>query len=153
MEQKNRYFVSCSNDHSIIFYLFYFKNNDKYTKDYKITTNGLCRSIIQTKENELCYSEYNNNNYNIFFFDLNERKIKLNLCNLSSSGSRGPYNMIIKDILLIGGLNIITIINANKYEIIRTIEVPNSGWIFRFCMINNICFLLEIVLEKFGNGK
>ena len=150
IELKNKYFVSCSNDHSII---FYFKNNDKYQKDYKIATNGSCRSIIQTKENEMCYSEYNNNNYNICFFDLNERKIKVNLSNISSSGSRGPFNMITQDQLLIGGPNIISIINVNKYEIIRIIEVPNSGWIFGFCMINNNMFLTGDSFGKIRQWK
>ena len=52
IELNNKYLVSCSDDKSII---FYFKNNLKYQKDYVLSTNGPSHSIIQTKENEICY--------------------------------------------------------------------------------------------------
>ena len=61
VELKNKYLTSCSEDASII---FYFKDNFEYIKDYKISTNGASYSIIQTKENEICYSEYKKNNSN-----------------------------------------------------------------------------------------
>ena len=65
IEIKNKYLISCSEDKSVI---FYFKNNSKYEQVSKITINGSCDSIIQTKENEICYSEYiKNNKYNIYF--------------------------------------------------------------------------------------
>ena len=70
IELKNKNLVSCSNDSSIIFYI---KDNNEYKKDYQIKTDGACYSIIQTKDNELCYSEENNNK--ICFYDLFERKI------------------------------------------------------------------------------
>ena len=54
IELKNKYLVSCSKDKSIIFYL---KDNNKYKKDYQISTNGRCYCINQIKENEICYSE------------------------------------------------------------------------------------------------
>ena len=42
---------------------------------------------------------------------------------------------------MISGENKISIININYYEIIREIEVPNSGWIHGVCMLNkNILF-------------
>ena len=55
IELKNNNLVSCSEDSSIIFYL---KDNNEHKQDYKISTDGACYSIIQTKDNEICYSEY-----------------------------------------------------------------------------------------------
>ena len=44
--------------------------------------------------------------------------------------------MISKDLLFISGYNQISIININYYEIIREIEISNSGWILAVCMLN-----------------
>ena len=44
--------------------------------------------------------------------------------------------MISKDLLLITGKNKISIINVNSYNLIKTINVDNSGWIFAACMLN-----------------
>ena len=140
IEIENKYLVSCSEDKSIIFYL---KDNLKYKKDYQISTNGKCYYISQIKENEICYQEINNldfNNNKICFFDINERKIKSSISNISKS-SLSPFIMISKDLLFISGENKISIININYYELIREIEVPNSGLIHGVCMLNkNILF-------------
>ena len=69
IELKNKTLVSCSFDNSIIFYI---KDNIKYKKDYKISTNVECYNIIQTKDNEICYNEYDT----ICFYGLLERKVK-----------------------------------------------------------------------------
>ena len=45
---NNKQLVSCSFDKSIIFYNKY---NNKYKKDYSITTKGENGPIIQTKDN------------------------------------------------------------------------------------------------------
>jgi len=58
IELKNNTLVSSSKDSSIIFYK---KDKSQYNIDYKISTDGSCCSLIQTKNNEICYSEYNNN--------------------------------------------------------------------------------------------
>ena len=137
IELKNKYLVSCSQDQSLI---FYFEDNDKYQKDYQITTKGDCNSVVQTKENEICFSEYNNNNYNICFFDLNERKIKASISNISIGSSRSSFNMISNDLLIIGGCNKMSIVNINQYKLIKTIEVSNST-IYGFCMLNENMFL------------
>ena len=65
IELKNKTLVSCSDDSSIIFYV---KDNLKYKKDYSIQTDGSCYSIIQTKDNEICYSVSKNNK--ICFYNL-----------------------------------------------------------------------------------
>ena len=44
--------------------------------------------------------------------------------------------MISKDLLLITGNNKISIVNVNSYNLIRTIDVDNSGWIYSACMLN-----------------
>ena len=51
IELKNKSLVSCSKDQSIIFY--YKDNNNEYIKDYNISTNGGCSTVIQIKENEI----------------------------------------------------------------------------------------------------
>ena len=133
IELKNKKLVSCSYDKSII---FYYKDNNIYTKDYNISTNGSCSSVIQTKDNEICYSESNNNA--ICFFDLQERKIKSTLNNISKYNSfREWFIMINKDLLLIPGENKISIINVNKYNLVRIIDVADSSWICGVCMLNN----------------
>jgi len=134
IEIENKYLVSCSHDKSIIFYL---KDNLKYKKDYQISTNGPCICIGQIKENEICYSEYKDK---ICFYDINERKIKSSISNIDKS-SLSPFIIISKDLLFISGENKISIININYYELIREIEVSNSGWINGVCMLNkNILF-------------
>ena len=131
MEIENKYLVSCSSDKSIIFYL---KDNNKYIKNYQISANGPCYCINQIKENEICYSETINNN-NICFFDINERKIKSSISNISKS-YLSPFILISKELLFISGENKISIINISEYELIREIEVSNSGWIRGACMLN-----------------
>ena len=44
--------------------------------------------------------------------------------------------MIKKDLLLIPGNNIISIINTEQYKLVRKIEVPGSNWICGVCMLN-----------------
>ena len=124
IELKNKTLVSCSDDRSIIFYI---KDNIKYKKDYQISTNGSCWNIIQTKDNEICYNEYDT----ICFYDLLERKVKSSISNISN------YNMIMmtKDLLLITGYNKISIINVNNYKL-RIINVPEAGCIYGVCILN-----------------
>ena len=71
IELKNKSLVSCSSDKSIIF--FSRDNNNEYQKDYNISTNSKCTSVIQTKENEICYSEEKNNS--ICFMILIKKKL------------------------------------------------------------------------------
>ena len=139
IEIENKYLVSCSDDKSIIFYL---KDNNKYKKYYQISTNDPCFCINQIKENEICYSEYINE---ICFYNINERKFKSSISNISNIYF-SQFIMISKDLLCISGKNKISIININYYELIREIEIPNSGWISGVCMLNkNILFT--------GDGK
>ena len=44
--------------------------------------------------------------------------------------------MISKELLFISGENKISIININKYKLIKILEVSNSGWIRGACMLN-----------------
>ena len=44
--------------------------------------------------------------------------------------------MISKELLLIPGINQISIININKYELLKIVNVPNSNEIIGTCMLN-----------------
>ena len=132
IELKNKKLVSCSADSSII---FYFKDNNEYIKDFHITTNGQCSPVIQTKDNEICYSEANDKA--ICFFDLLERKIITTIKNINKRiGSYDWYLMMTKDLLLITGENKLSIINVNSRSLVRTIDVPNSSWINMAYLLN-----------------
>ena len=60
--------------------IFYIKDGLKYKKDYSIFISEPVNNIIQTKEYELLYST---DDYKIYFFNLNERKIISILENIS----------------------------------------------------------------------
>ena len=133
IELENKNLVSCSNDESIIFY--YKVSNRIYLNYFEISTNGWCFSIIQTKANEICYSEYNNDT--ICFYDFFSKEVNSSLSNINKiNDSVGSLILIRKDLLLIPGYNEMTIIDINKYEIIRVINVPDSDWIYGICLIN-----------------
>jgi len=132
IELNNNKLVSCSADASII---FYFKDNNEYTKDYQIKTNGPCSPIIQTKENELFYSE--DTNKAICFFNLYERKLITRINNINKRYGRYDwFTMISKDLLMITGENKISIINVNSHSLVRIIDVPDSSWINVTCLLN-----------------
>ena len=133
IEPKNKALISCSHDSSIIFYL---KDNNEYKKDYQISTNGPCYTIIQTKDNEICYLE--DKDKRICFYDIFERK-KIN-ASISIADNYDYYRiwfiMIKKNLLLVPGKNKISIINTDEYNLVRTIEVPNSNLITGVCLLN-----------------
>ena len=132
IELSNKFLVSCSWDKSII---FYFKDNKEYKKDYQLSLGGVCDNIIQTKDNEICYSERPNK---ICFFDLLERKIKSTINNIREFNhtSEEWFLMITKDLLLIPGDNKMFIINVNHYKLVREINVSNAGFISSGCLLN-----------------
>jgi len=148
IELKNKSLVSCSADKSIIFYNK--DSNNEYIKDYNISTNSGCSSVIQTKENEICYSEYKKSS--ICFYDLNQRKKIKAINNINKiNNSREWFIMINKELLLIPGENKISIINVNKYNIVRIIDIKGSDWICSVCMLNENILLTgdynEIIKE------
>ena len=123
--------------------IYYSKDKNKYREQFKISSKYPCLSITQTKENEICYSEYIKDfNYNICFYDLNKRSIKASINYINSRGTGCPFNLIGKNLLIIGGFDEISIINVNKYKLIRKIRVPNSDWIYGFCKIKKNIFFI-----------
>ena len=116
-------------------FIFYVKDNLEYKIDYSISTDSSCSSIIQTKDNEICYSVKNDNK--IFFYDLLNKKNINSISNINKhNGSSEWFIMISKELLLIPGENKITIINVKEYKLVRIIEVPGSSWIYGVCMLN-----------------
>ena len=103
--------------------------------DPKINTKGGCYTILQIKENEICYIEGNNST--IGFYDFVEKKNRPSLANISVI-CRGSLNLIMisENLLLIPGENKISLININEYKIIKIIEVPGSNWILGVCALN-----------------
>ena len=129
---KNKNLVSCSDDSSIIFYI---KDNNEYKNDYQHSTDGSCYSIIQTKDNEICYSVANNNK--ICFFALLERKFKASISNINKSNNcLECFIMITKNLLLIHGHSQISFINTDQYNLIKKIDVQGSSDIYGVCMLN-----------------
>ena len=128
---ENKSLVSCSNDKSIIFYN---KDNNKYKQSYKLNINDYCFSVIETKNNEICYSESSNK---IYFYDSLQKKeiSKINNIKINSYTIEG-FIMVNKELLLIPGINKISIININKYSLLKIIKVPNSSYIIGTCMLN-----------------
>ena len=137
IELKNNQLISCSGDESII---IYFKDNNKYIKDYSISTNGENGPVIQTKDNEICYQEDNGVsgiNLTLCFYDLLERKIITKINNISvASYCTDCLVIMTKDLLLVTGVNKLSIININLHNIIRIIDVSGSSWINCACMLN-----------------
>ena len=132
IELQNKVLTSCSFDESIIFYK---RENKEFKKDYQIETNGPCYSIIQTKDNEICYSERNNKA--ICFYDILEGKIKEKIPNINKcNGYAERFIMIREDLLLIPGENQLSIINTNEYKLTRIIDVPNTNYIYGVCLLN-----------------
>ena len=89
--------------------------------------------MIETKDNEICYSGLDN----IYFYDSIQRKknkmitnIDFNIYNLQG------FVMISKELLFIPGVNKISIININEYNIIRIITLPNLNIIVGACLLN-----------------
>ena len=139
-ELKNKKLVSSSDDNSII---FYYKDNNQYLKDFQEHTEGLCYQIEQTKENEISYSTYNlmDDYYNIYFFDFIEKKIITSINKVNITSLDGIFNMISKDLLIIGGMDTLSLIDVNQYQIIKLIEIKNSFHNSGFCMLNENMFI------------
>ena len=136
IELKNKNLVSCSQDSSIIFYK---RVKNKYEKDFQISTNGKCTTVLQTKKNEICYSEEENDN--ICFYDFVEKKFKTSISKISknngkNNGLREWFVMIRKDLLLIPGHCQLSIINTEKYQLVREIKNISNNWVCGVCMLN-----------------
>ena len=103
-------------------------------QDYKLNIKGNCYSVIETKDNEICYSKSGNT---IYFYDLLKKKeiSKINDINTNGTYLEG-FIMISKELLLIPGINKISIININTHNLLKTIDVPNSNKIISVCMLN-----------------
>lgn len=132
LEIKNDQLISCSDDGNIIIYK---KNNLQYKKNYLISTKFRCSSVIQTKEDEICFSVFTDEK-GINFYDLLTKKIKASLSSISKCNNQREWFIVFKDLLLVPGQYKISIININEYKLIRVIDVPNSEWLCGACLLN-----------------
>ena len=126
IELKNKQLVSCSKDKTLIFYNRDPKDNSKFKKDYSITTNGWNGPVIQTKDNEICY--YESNEDTICFYDFIKKKTNKTMSNITVTAFNSLL-MLTKELLLICRYNKITVMNVYTYNIVRSIDVPDSDWI------------------------
>jgi len=128
LELSNNYLVSGSYDDTIYFCI---KDGTLYKKDYSISTSDGVDNIIETKQNEIVYSTYEKIN----FFNFKERKNKSIIENIKSATD--SFCMIKNDLLLIGGYDMIYIINVNEYKKIREINILNAGYILGICIFDS----------------
>ena len=134
-ELKNKKLVSGSADNTIIIYNKDFSNI--YREEYSIPTNGKNCPLVQTKDNEICYYEYTDYTSAIKFFDLIKRSTIYKIDNMNVTYSLfDSMIMISNDLLLVTGSNKISIVNVNTYNVINTIDVPNSHWISCALLLN-----------------
>ncbi len=76
------------------------------------------------------------------FFDLIEKKIKASISNISKRNYTDEWFMMInKELMVIPGENVLSIVNVIEYKINRVIKVPDSSWIFGICMLSKNMFL------------
>ena len=66
--------------------IFYSNENDQYNQDFSISTNGYNLKVIQNKDNEICFAEFNGGNANIKFFDFIKKKIIAKINDISITG-------------------------------------------------------------------
>ena len=103
--------------------------------NYKISNDGSCSSVIQTQNNEICYSVETLDK--IYFFDFLQRKSKASISKISKRNYTDEwFNMLNEDFLAIPGKDKITILNVKIYKISRIIEINDSSWILGNCKIN-----------------
>ena len=132
IELKNKNLVSCSRDRYINFYL---KDNNLYKFEYNLQENGGLNSLVQTKENEICYFVYTNRT--LFFYDLLKKNKKASISNIGiNNGYQKSIVLFNKDLLLVPGTNEISIIDINQYKKVKSIDVPNAGDIGSACILN-----------------
>ena len=131
---------------SIVIKVFYYiDNNSEFKENYQIPTKNPHNSILnftQTKDNEICYLEEDLHKYIINFYDLNERKIQSSFSISFGSYMLGIFNMVNKDLLIIGDCFRIGVTDVNKYLLLKIIIIPDSNFFFSFCMINEKMFLI-----------
>ena len=132
IELTNKQLVSCSLDNSIIFYN---KNDSKYQKDQSYPTRDCCYSMVQTKENEICYSEKEGDT--ICFFDFSKKKIVSSISNINKHNHTDEWPFMLNEVLLVfPGQNKLTIVDVNQYKVVRIVDADGANWIMGNCLIN-----------------
>ena len=141
IELNNEKLVSCSQDASLILYS---KNNENYHFQYQIKTPVRCESVIQTKDNEICYYLMGGV---IYFYNLIKKTIINKITKIKPAGKKF-FNMMSKDLLAITGEKNFSIIDVNQYNIVRIIKVPDFSRTAVTCMLNE-----NIILTGDHDGK
>ena len=150
-EIKNKNLLAFGSRNSIVIFL---KNNDnKIQKDYEIPTNSYIKYIAQTKENEISYLESDDVNSKIYFYNLDERKIKFSLSKSHNPYYSGIFNMITKDLLMIGEYNQMSLINVNNYKLVNQIIISDSYFFSGICRLNENMFLAGDFYGKLRQWK
>ena len=100
------------------------------------------------KNNEICYPQ----GKTINFFDLDTKEIRASIPNADGPGVYKTFNIVAKDLLIIGGDFKMYVVNIIQYRIIRIIDMPFYFFTNGFCMVNKNTFLtigsLDIIKWK-----
>ena len=138
MNNKND-LISCSYDKKIKIWQ---KNVfNKYMNIYTFTNNFPVMSVFKINNNEfisICRPpEINQNDFSLNFYNYNENKKINSINNLILSASKYAQN-IKNNLLYIGGLEAVYIINIEKYELIKTIDIiEDNCWITNLLILEN----------------
>ena len=133
-------------DKSIIFYDK--DNNNNYIKDFKFKTLYFINSIFQTKDNEIYYSDYQNSYNTIYFYYFLQKKVISKLNNINYYYAEiTKFILISKELLFILVYYVISIININEHNLIKTINMFNENGIQSVCMLNK-----NILITGGSNG-
>jgi len=74
--------------------------------------------------------------------NLIKKKIKASISNISKRNYTDEWFMMInKELLVIPGENVLSVVNIIEYKISKLIKVPDSNWIMGICMLNKNMFL------------
>ena len=138
MNSKND-LISCSYDKKIKIWQ---KNVfNKYLNIYTFTNNFPVMSVFKINNNEfisICRPpEINQNDFSLNFYNYKEKKKINSINNLILSASKYAQN-IKNNLLYIGGLEAVYIINVEKYELIKTIDIiEDNCWITNLLILEN----------------
>ena len=130
-------FASCSNDNSIIV----FSDTEPYEKIAMINlyTNWVY-SIIELKGKNLLAS--GSDDKDLRFWDLERYELKCCLKDIDCCDSHAMLEIPEKDILIVGGTNVITVVNTKTLQLEKSVDNNEFNVISSLILVNNALICL-----------